>query len=150
MPKIDYSTGMISRLKPDEVFVFGSNLAARHGGGAALQAKNEFGAKYGCGFGHCGQSFAIPTKDMEIQTMDPNIIALHVTAFNVYAIARPELKFCVTQIGTGLAGIPHNVMAKMFWGSVNTDNILFDRAWRDMLPPEFEDKRFWNESVNVW
>lgn len=33
------------------VFVFGSNLAGRHGAGAALEARLRHGAIYGCGEG---------------------------------------------------------------------------------------------------
>lgn len=40
---------MITQLQPNQVFVFGSNLAGIHGAGAALQAKRDFGAKQGCG-----------------------------------------------------------------------------------------------------
>ena len=32
----DFTTDMISELKADEVFVFGSNLEGMHGGGAAF------------------------------------------------------------------------------------------------------------------
>ena len=34
----DYTPDYITDLKPDEVFVFGSNLAGMHGGGAARVA----------------------------------------------------------------------------------------------------------------
>ena len=45
-----------------KIFVFGSNLAGRHGKGAALDAKNKYGAIYGVGFGRTGNSYAIPQK----------------------------------------------------------------------------------------
>lgn len=56
-----YTPGRISTLKPDEVFVFGSNLAGMHGGGAARAAVRHFGAVMGQGVGMQGQSYAIPT-----------------------------------------------------------------------------------------
>ena len=37
----------ITRLEPDEIFVFGSNLAGFHGGGAARIAYEKFGAEWG-------------------------------------------------------------------------------------------------------
>ena len=49
-----------------EIFVFGSNLAGRHGKGAALAALKEHGAVYGHGSGYRGNSYAIPTKGLSI------------------------------------------------------------------------------------
>ena len=48
---------------PNEIFVFGSNEAGRHGKGAALHASRHYGATYGVGFGRTGDAWAIPTKD---------------------------------------------------------------------------------------
>ena len=47
----DFTPEFITELKPDEVFVFGSNLAGMHGGGAAYVAFKQFGAVMGCGVG---------------------------------------------------------------------------------------------------
>ena len=41
----------ITRLEPNEIFVFGSNLAGFHGGGAARIAYERFGAEWGVGVG---------------------------------------------------------------------------------------------------
>ena len=46
-----YTPDFITELKPDEVFVFGSNLAGMHGGGAAYVAWRKFGAIMGKGVG---------------------------------------------------------------------------------------------------
>ena len=43
----DYTPDFITELRPDEVFVFGSNLAGMHGGGAAYVAYRKFGAVKG-------------------------------------------------------------------------------------------------------
>ena len=40
----EHTPDMISELKTDEVFVFGSNLEGMHGGGAAYTAFKKFGA----------------------------------------------------------------------------------------------------------
>ena len=37
----------ITELKPNEIFVFGSNLQGYHGGGAARLAMNQWGAVWG-------------------------------------------------------------------------------------------------------
>lgn len=56
-----YTPERITELKANEVFVFGSNLAGAHAGGAARVALDKFGAVWGQGVGLQGQSYAIPT-----------------------------------------------------------------------------------------
>ena len=98
----------------NEIFVFGSNLAGRHGAGAALHARKHCGAIYGQGFGLQGQSFAIPTKDSRLRVLSLQQIAVSVASFLAFARSRPDLKFQVTAIGTGLAGYAHRDIAPMF------------------------------------
>lgn len=94
----------ITSLKPNQIFVFGSNLAGRHGAGAALDAKKLFGAINGIGEGPQGQCYAIPTKDIHLQARFLHEIGNSVLIFLLHARAHPELEFLVTPIGTGLAG----------------------------------------------
>ncbi len=58
---MEYTPENITSLDEDEVFVFGSNLAGMHAGGAARVAYERFGAVMGQGVGMQGQSYAIPT-----------------------------------------------------------------------------------------
>ena len=99
------------------IFVFGSNLAGRHGKGAALCAKNYHGAEYGIGVGMTGNAYAIPTKDERIRTLPLPIIAKYVAEFLDYARAHPELEFEVTKIGCGLAGYREHEIQPMFAGA---------------------------------
>ena len=46
-----YTPERISELQEGEIFVFGSNLAGAHGGGAARLAYERFGAVWGEGVG---------------------------------------------------------------------------------------------------
>jgi len=96
------------------VFVFGSNLAGRHGKGAALFARQERGAITGRGYGPQGRSYAIPTKDERLGVLPLAVIAGHVAAFLVYADQHPHERFEVTAIGTGLAGYSPDQIAPMF------------------------------------
>ena len=61
----------ISELKENEIFVFGSNLAGAHGGGAARLAYNRFGAVWGEGVGLHGKTYAIPTMQGGVETIKP-------------------------------------------------------------------------------
>ncbi len=93
----------VTTLEPNQVFVFGSNLAGFHGAGAARMAL-QWGAIYGRGLGLNGQTYAIATKDRQIATLPLSAIAKQVGEFLAFAASRPELEFLVTKIGCGLAG----------------------------------------------
>ena len=85
------------------VFVFGSNLAGRHDGGAAKFAHERHGAVLGQGDGLQGNSYAIPTMDHTLGLLPLDRIAFYVNEFTDFAIAHPEMKFQVTAIGCGIA-----------------------------------------------
>lgn len=112
------------------ILVFGSNLAGRHGRGAALHAWLRYGAEYGVGVGRTGLSYAIPTKDESIRNLPLSIIAKHVAGFIAYAKANPELSFQVTRIGCGLAGDTDAEIAPMFVGA--PANCQLPDAWRSI------------------
>jgi hypothetical protein len=113
------------------IFVFGSNLAGRHGAGAAAHARDSWGAQPGMGDGLTGQAYAIPTKDHQIRTMSLAQIRPFVDQFKAFAVSRPALIFQVTQIGCGLAGHVASSIAPMFKGSPY--NCYFDTDWQPYL-----------------
>jgi hypothetical protein len=96
------------------IFVFGSNLAGRHGKGAALYARKHHGAIYGQPMGRQGNSYAIPTKDADLNTLPLYIIKSYVDIFSMYARFNPDLIFQLTPIGCGLAGYKPEDIAPMF------------------------------------
>lgn len=98
------------------IFVFGSNLAGRHGKGAALYAKQHYGAVYGKGVGPQGSSYAIPTKRANLKVLPLEEIRPYVQQFVAYARAHPTLKFQVTRVGCGLAGYKDRDIAPLFTG----------------------------------
>ena len=110
------------------VFVFGSNLAGRHGRGAALDAKLKHGAVYGVGEGLSGQSYAIPTKDERLRTRPLPAIRESVERFMKFAADHPEMTFQVTRVGCGLAGYRDEDIAPMFAGAPG--NCLLPEGWR--------------------
>lgn len=119
------------------VFVFGSNTGGYHGGGAAHAAYKKHGARWGMGFGHYGDSFAIPTKagdkDKGVgETLPLADINQFVQGFIAYAKSHPELEFQVTRIGCGLAGLKDQDIAPMFKDA--PINCLIDSAWSIYLP----------------
>lgn len=110
------------------IFVFGSNLAGRHGKGAALFARQNHGAVYGVGVGRTGNSYAIPTKDEYIRTLPLDRIKPYVDEFISYARHNPELQFQVTKVGCGLAGYKESQITPMF--AQAPDNCCLPEGWR--------------------
>ena len=106
-----------------DVFVFGSNLAGRHGTGAALHARTHFGAIYGRGVGRQGNSYAIPTKDKALNTLPVICIAEYVDDFIGYAADHFEEAFTVTEVGCGLAGYKPEQIAMLFENSPENVNL---------------------------
>lgn len=96
------------------IFVFGSNLAGRHGRGASLYASRYHGARYGVGEGRTGDSYAIPTKSYHLRTLSLEEIEKNVKTFLKYATEHPRDTFEVTRIGCGLAGYRDYQIAPMF------------------------------------
>ena len=114
----------IIELQPNEVFVFGSNLAGAHGGGAALLAFRKFGAIWGQGVGLQGQSYGIPTMQGGVETIRP-----YVDEFIEFAKQHSELTFLVTRIGCGIAGFTNEEIAPLFEKAHGIENIVLPPNW---------------------
>ena len=115
----------------DPVFVFGSNLAGRHGKGAAIWAWQHRGAIYGQGVGPQGNSYAIPTNDAQLRVLARPLIRRYVDAILVYARAHPDVRFQLTPIGCGLAGYRPSQIAPMFADA--PANVALPDAFRAVL-----------------
>ena len=121
----EYTPERITELRPNEIFVFGSNLAGAHGGGAARLAYERFGAVLGQGVGLQGQSYAIPTMQGGVETIKP-----YVDEFIAFAEAHPELYFYVTRIGCGIAGFRDEEIAPLFTAARNVPNICLPESFQ--------------------
>jgi len=105
----------IEKIKPNEVFVFGSNLQGHHVGGAAKIAYEKFGAEWGLEEGFSGNTYAIPTVDFTSrEQMDLEDIEVFVQRFVEYVKTTPNKTFLVTAIGCGIAGFKESEIAPMF------------------------------------
>ena len=122
------SAGRIEQLAENEIFVFGSNLAGMHGGGAARLARIRWGAVMGQGVGLQGRTYAIPTMQGGPETIKP-----YVDEFIAFAKAHPGLRFLVTEIGCGIAGFNPSQIAPLFAGAADVPNILLPARFWDVL-----------------
>ncbi len=117
-----YTPEHIDTLKPNEIFVFGSNEFGRHGSGSAKKAL-EFGAQHGVPIGLCGQTYGIVTMG------SLGFIQRQIEVMYYFAELRPELTFLVTKIGTGIAGYTVEEIHKLFVSLDKPENVI--------LPKEF-------------
>lgn len=124
----EFTPERITALKPNEIFVFGSNLAGMHGGGAARIAHERFGAIWGQGVGLQGQSYAIPTMQGGVETIEP-----YVEQFIEFASRHRELKFLVTRIGCGIAGFTASEIAPLFLKVIDLPNVLLPKDFVEVL-----------------
>jgi hypothetical protein len=124
----------ITILAANEIFVFGSNYAGRHGKGAALVALQKFGAVSGQGTGLMGRSYGIATKGWNLDALPLSKIGEQVSTFFAFARARPDLKFLVTEIGCGLAGYKPEDVAPLFCAVIPGNVILPASFHRQRLP----------------
>lgn len=123
-----YTPERISELKENEIFVFGSNLAGAHGGGAARVAYRAFGAEWGKGVGLYGQSYAIPTMQGGVDTIKP-----YVDEFILFAKEYKRLTFLVTRIGCGIAGFCDDDIAPLFKEAVDITNIILPKEFVEVI-----------------
>ena len=119
-----------------EIFVFGSNLAGRHGKGAALEAVKYYGAKHGVGIGLVGNSYAIPTKRTPYETLPLSEIQSYVEDFLEFAASSKYARrsFKLTAIGCGLAGYTPIQIAPMFCNA--SSNVCLPQEFLDILNKE--------------
>ncbi|MBQ7279924.1 MAG: TIGR02452 family protein [Bacteroidales bacterium] len=135
----------ISKLASNEIFVFGSNLAGMHGGGAARAAVRHFGAIMGQGVGLQGQSYAIPTMQGGVDTIRP-----YVDEFILFAHHHPELTFIVTRIGCGIAGFHDADIAPLFANALMMDNVVLPLSFVKILMPWTSEAAISNNKKVTW
>lgn len=121
---MNYTPDIITTLKENEVFVFGSNLAGHHAGGAARTAMRKFGAKWGEGTGLHEQSYAIPTMQGGTDTIKP-----YIDDFIKFARQSTNTTFYVTRIGCGIAGFTDQEIAPMFKKAMKLPNVRLPESF---------------------
>jgi hypothetical protein len=128
-----FTPDKITKLKKNQVFVFGSNEAGIHGAGAAKLAEEKFGAIRGMGYGLQGKSFGIPTKDTFIRTLPLDKIEFYIYSFLTEVMEYPDTEFLVTKIGCGLAGYSENEIANLFKGKFIPENVTLPESFFNII-----------------
>lgn len=120
---------MITKLKPKQIFVFGSNLAGKHYGGAALFAYQNFGAELGIGEGLTGQCYAFPTLDKEFNKLSIKHIRKSAMMLANVCINNPDKEFLLTKVGCGIAGYNEEDIKAVF-DCIWIKNLIKPEGWK--------------------
>lgn len=107
---------MITKLRKNQIFVCGTNLAGQHYGGAAAQAHNNFGLKWGVAEGLSGRTYALPTLDNKLKKLSDKQLDFIIWRF--WRVAKENLKkeFLLTKVGCGIAGYNEEYIKSKFVG----------------------------------
>lgn len=114
------------------VFVFGSNLAGKHNGGAAF-ARQLFGVHCDAVAGLNNYSYLLPTRDEDLKPLSLTKIDCNVIEFLHVAKLHADLTFLVTRIACNLASYTDKDIAPMFKDA--PDNCMLPLAWKGLLLP---------------
>jgi len=133
-------SGFVTKLNPNQIFVFGSNPEGRHGAGAAKTAM-KFGAIYGQGKGMQGQAYALPTKDLRVKenkglrSISAQDITKSIAELYKVAINNPNKEFLVNDYsGKNLNGYSGQEMANMFINAgIIPSNIIFNDNFNKLI-----------------
>ena len=117
-------------IRDNEIFVFGSNKAGKHGLGTALMARMKYGAQMGQGYGLSGNSFAVPVKDESLKLLPLEEIAGYVQIF---------LDFCQKQFRQTLFRYPAGHRTGRYHAA-DIAPLFKDAPDNCRLPPEWEEE----------
>lgn len=120
---------MITELKENEIFVFGSNLSGMHGGGAANQAYQSFNAEWGVGEGLTGRCYAFPTMNEQMNKRDESELIESVKKLYACALVNLDKVFLLTKVGCGIAGYREEHMKNLFNKIKAPDNVVKPIGW---------------------
>ncbi len=122
-------SGHVHQLGDHRIFVFGSNIAGIHGGGAAWYASKKLGAVMGVGEGLTGQTYALPTCYNPGEPVTYSELMVYVQNFLDFATSRPDLHFFVSAVGCGIAGFTEAEVGPLFKDAPS--NCDLPPGWRD-------------------
>ena len=141
----------ITQLQENEIFVFGSNLAGKHGIGTSKFAQEKFGAIPDIVEGITGQCYALPIMGVNMEHFSDERLTQSIYTLWNFAESHSSLFFLLSKIGCGLVGFDYDYMAYKFRGGpMNiikpTDWESSTRSWHPFfegVPSDFGDPIDW-------
>lgn len=125
-----------------QIFVFESNMAGLHEKGTALFAKNNYRAVSGVGMGPQGDSYAIPTKDCDMQPLPYYVVENQIQTFLKFAFAasiqHPDVVFFVSPIACDTKYFNPADIAKLFDEAKTLPNVLLSEDFKTSIKESYE------------
>lgn len=130
--------GKITKLKPNQIAVVGTNPQGIHGAGAALWARMNAGLMIGHSRELCGSAWGIVTKDLAKDvhpSIPPDEILHQLTNLATYSRSHPDKEFIIFYAGKGynLNGYTPAEMARIFSWIVWPENVIFERNFAKLM-----------------
>ena len=123
----------ISKLKDNEIFVFGSNMNGLHSGGAAKLAKDKFKAEQGIAEGLTGNAYAFPTLDSEMKKQSFTEIEKSADKLLEVVAENQDKHFLITEVGCGIAGFNPEEMAPHFRNFIEIENVSLPEKFIEVI-----------------
>mgnify|MGYP001598123427 FL=1 len=111
-----------------EIFVFGANAKGEYIGGAALTAKEKFGAIEGQ-IGLNGQSYGFITLNEKMERLSDDEIKKETDKLIKSANENTSRIFLLTKVGCGIAGYDEEKVKTFFKRQDIPANIIVPKSW---------------------
>lgn len=121
-----FTPNHIFSLRPQQVFVFGTDTKGSQRYGAAGTACKKFGAQMGVVEGPTGTCYALPTKGFQFDYFEKAV-----NRFKEYVESHNQSVFLITPVGCGHAGFNVSDVANLFKEYVSYENVMLPKLFID-------------------
>lgn len=121
-----FTPNHIFSLRPNQIFVFGTDKWGSQKYGAAGLTAKKFGAQIGIIEGATGFSYALPTKGFTIADLQSAVVR-----FKEYVDGNPQLTYLVTPVGCGHAGFRVDEVSALFRDFITYKNVMLPKVFID-------------------
>lgn len=121
-----FTPNHVFSLRPQQIFVFGTDRRGSQRYGAAGTACKYFGAKEGVVEGPMGSCYALPTKGFQFADFEKAV-----KRFKDYVDTHSQNIFLITPVGCGHAGFNVSDVADLFKEYVRYENVMLPKVFID-------------------
>lgn len=114
-----FTPNHIFNLRPNQIFVFGTDTKGSQKYGAAGIAAKRFGAQIGVVEGLTGNCYALPTRGFQLSMLSKAIERLI-----LYIKDNPDKIYLITPVGCGHAGFEVSQIAPLFKTLLRNENVM--------------------------
>ena len=119
-----FTPNHIFSLRPNQIFVFGTDKWGSQKYGAAGTAAKKFGAQPGIIEGATGFCYALPTKGFTITDLRNAVLR-----FKEYVDKNPQQTYLITPVGCGHAGFNVDEVSALFQDLVTYKNVMLPKVF---------------------